>query len=72
MAGEAAGIGVAALVPEDIDEDAIAALGVQPLDRLRKETLLVHEPLPRVSHCPIAEFGPLRPVAKVTSGAPFF
>ena len=42
MAVEAARIGEGALVAQDVDEDAIAALAMEPVDRLRKDVLVVH------------------------------
>ena len=49
--------GKAALVAQDVDEDAIAAFGVQPLDRLREDALIVQLIVPRCLGAPIAEFG---------------
>ncbi len=43
MAGEAARVGELALGPQDIDEDAIAPFGMQPIDRLAEDALIVQE-----------------------------
>src|SRR3546814_6317151 len=40
MAGEAMGVGEGSLFAEDVDEDAIAPFSVQPIDRLRENTLV--------------------------------
>src|SRR4051812_26805111 len=48
MAGEAARVREGALVAEDIDEHAVAPFGMQPLDRLGKDTLIVQEPSSRL------------------------
>ena len=49
MAGEAARVGEGALVAQDVDEHAVAPFGVQPVDRLREDTLIVQLPFPGVS-----------------------
>jgi hypothetical protein len=41
VAGEAARVGVRALVAQDVDEDAVAAFGVKPLDRLVEDVFVV-------------------------------
>jgi hypothetical protein len=41
MAGEAARIGISALVAQDVDEDAVASFLVQAIDRVRKDALIV-------------------------------
>ena len=44
MAGEAARVGKCALVAQDVDEHAIAALGMEPIDRLGEDALIVQLP----------------------------
>ena len=42
MPVEAARIGERALVAHDVDEDAIAALGMEPIDRLVEDVSVIH------------------------------
>ncbi len=44
VAGEAAGVGILTPVAQDIDEHPIAALFMEPLDRLVEDVLVVHHP----------------------------
>jgi hypothetical protein len=46
MAGEAMRVGEGTFVAEDIYEYAIPAFRVQPIDRLRENTLVVQVPSP--------------------------
>src|SRR3546814_6026263 len=41
MPGEASRVGEGALVAQDIDEDAVASLGMQSIDRLREDARII-------------------------------
>ena len=42
VAAEAMGVGVGALVADDVDEDAVAAFVVKPVDRRLEDLVVVH------------------------------
>ena len=42
MAVEAAGVGIGPAIAQDVDEHAIATFFMEPVDRLRKDVLVVH------------------------------
>src|SRR3954464_13488898 len=46
MAGGAAGVGGAALIAQDVDEHAVAAFGVEPVDGLGEDALIIQMRLP--------------------------
>jgi hypothetical protein len=42
MPGEAARIGISAFVAQDVDEYTVTALGVEPVNRLVKNCIVIH------------------------------
>jgi hypothetical protein len=46
MPGKAARVGIRALVAQDVDEDAIAPLGMQAIDRLIEDLIVVQRTCP--------------------------
>ena len=42
MSSKAARVGIITLVPKDIDEDAIATLGMKPVNRLFENSVIIH------------------------------
>ncbi len=52
--GKAARVGIGALVAQDIDEHPIAAFGVQPVDRLVEDLVVVQRLCPAAVRCGIA------------------
>ena len=64
MPGEAARVGVGALVAQDIYEHAIAPFGMQPVDRCRLEAVAIAQ------ECPMLEWGTVVEVRPIAADCP--
>ncbi len=58
MAGEAARVRESALVAQDIDEDAVASLVMEAIDRCPENTVVIHgaNPTPLALDCSLGKY----------------
>jgi hypothetical protein len=59
--GKAARVGISALVAQDVDEHAIAAFGMKPINRRIEYLLVIHPPLLFLREALHAPGGPFCP-----------